>query len=276
MRLPLFVIAGSTLVMACTGGDRTYDLQFQALVKGQPLRCGQTYTGIGTSASTLEIREAKLYIDDPVLVRADGTTTPLVLEQDDRYQRDRIALLDFDDSTGKCAPADVDTRTIVRGTAADDDYVGLRFEIGVPEEMNHLDAATAPAPLNQPGMWWSWKGGYKYMRIDVATRANPSYYLHMGATSCEGSLAGGYTCAAGNVPVIELDGFDPASSKVTFDLGELWAGLDVDQQIDFRSDFVQGCMAFAGDPECPAVFAKLGLNIDGSRNAGQTLFKVAP
>lgn len=250
-----------------------YDIQFRALAHGDPLRCNTVFPNIGTTQSTIDLQEAKLYIYDPQLIARDGAATPLLLEQDQRYQRDRLALLDFDDGGGSCV-VHPDTRTFVRGTAPDEDYVGVKFQIGVPEELNHLDAATAPAPLNEPGMWWSWKGGYKYIRIDVTTRGNPAYYLHMGATSCEGTSTGGYTCASGNVSQIELADFDPDRSAVTFDIAALWADLDVDQRPDLVTDNVEGCMAFAGDPECPAVFAKLGLNIDGTSNSGQTLFKV--
>jgi len=261
------------LVAAC-GGDRTFDLQFQALVHGEPLQCNKVFSNIGSTSSTVELREAKLYIYDPLLIRRDGGATPLVLEQDQRYQRDRLALLDFEDGTGSCAGGDSATRTFLRGVAADDDYVGVRFRVGIPEEMNHLDAATAPAPLNQPGMWWSWKGGFKYIRIDVTTRGNPDYYLHMGATSCEGMPSSGFSCASSNVAEVELSGFDLDGSAVTFDIASMWSDLDLDRQIDNQTDFVAGCMAFAGDPECPSMFTKLGLNIDGTSNGGQSFFTV--
>lgn len=271
--MELRCVLALALVAAC-GGDRTYDLQFRALAHGEPLRCNTVFSDIGSTSSTVELQEAKLYIYDPQLIRHDGVATPLVLEQDQRYQLDRLALLDFEDGTGACAGGDAETRTFVRGTAPDDDYVGIRFQIGVPEELNHLDAATAPAPLNQPGMWWSWKGGFKYIRLDVTTRGNPTYYLHMGATSCDGTPSGGFTCASGNVTEVELSGFDLDESAVAFDIAKLWSDLDLDHQIDEQTDSVQGCMAFAGDPECPAVFTKLGLDIDGTSNRGQTLFTV--
>ena len=35
------------------------------------------------------------------------------------------------------------------------EYTGLQFRVGVPPELNHLDAAVAPAPLNDPGLWWA-------------------------------------------------------------------------------------------------------------------------
>jgi uncharacterized repeat protein (TIGR04052 family) len=267
-------LAGAGALGGCAAGERTVEIQVRAEVNGRPLACGTTFSGIGTTQSTWEALEAKLYIHDPVLLREDGTAEPVVLDQDGRWQRDRFALLDFDDSTGACAPGDADTNLAIRGTVADEDYAGLRFEIGVPVESNHLDAATAPAPLNQPGMWWSWRGGYKFMRFDGKTRGNAAYYLHLGASDCTGSVTEGFSCAAGNRPIVTLDGFSANRSAVTFDLAQVWAQVDLDRQIDRRTDFVQGCMSSAMDPECPTVLGALGLALDGTVTSTPPVFQV--
>ena len=262
------------MIAACGDADRTVEIPFRVQVGGEPLACGTTYTGLGTSRSTWEPLEAKLFVHAPRLVRADGTEVEIALEQDDRWQRDAFALLDFDDSQGRCAPADIATNTALRGTVPDGDYTGLRFEIGLPPESNHLDAATAPAPLNQPGMWWSWRGGYKFMRFDGVTRGNPAYYLHLGASGCEGSVAAGFACTAGNVPVVDLASFDVDADAVQLDLAQVWEGVDLDRQIDFQTDFVQGCMSSAADPECPTVLAALGLGLDGVPTGSPPAFVV--
>ena len=249
---------------ACSDGERAVAIEFRVRVGAEPLACGATYANLGTTQSTWEALEAKLFIHDPRLVRSDGSEVPVALDQDGRWQRDRFALLDFDDSTGSCAPADEATNLAVRGTVPDDDYAGLRFQIGVPPESNHLDAATAPAPLNQPGMWWSWRGGYKFMRFDGKTRGNAAYFLHLGASGCEGAVSTGFECTAGNLPDVELAQFDVDRDAVELDLGQVWADVDLDRQIDFQTDFVQGCMSSATDPECPSVLAALGLNLDGT------------
>jgi uncharacterized repeat protein (TIGR04052 family) len=264
----------SGLLGACGTSERSVSIEFRVQVGGEPLACGVTYSNLGSTQSTWEALEAKLYVHDPRLVRADGGEVPVVLEQDGRWQLDRFALLDFDNSEGSCAPADVATNLAIRGTVPDEEYQGLRFEIGLPPESNHLDAATAPAPLNQPGMWWSWRGGYKFMRFDGKTRGNAAYYLHLGASGCEGSVATGFACAAGNVPIVELAAFDVDRDAVTLDLAQVWAGVDLDRQIDNQTDFVQGCMSSAADPECPSVLAALGLGLDGTPTGTPPVFTV--
>jgi uncharacterized repeat protein (TIGR04052 family) len=283
MRISAWVISG-VAVWSCLGcGPEgalpvAKSIQFEALVGGRAFACGTTYAGLGTTGSTFEPLDFKAFIYNPQLRRSDGTLVPLTLRQDGKWQRDRVALLDFEDGTGLCETGSPETRTVVEGTVpAYQDYVGVQFQVGLPPELNHLDAATAPPPYNTPGMWWSWAGGYKFMRLDGKTRGNPAYYFHLGATSCSGTPSQGFTCKAPNVPEISLVGMKSDSLRVRFDVAKFYAASDLDQQIDGKTDFISGCMAFAGDPECPAVFSQLGLSVDATATpVGQSIFEVAP
>jgi uncharacterized repeat protein (TIGR04052 family) len=285
MNLRIALCAALAATAACgetepVNGEVAHEhrIAFAALVGNAPFDCATKYTGIGTTASTLEPLDLKMFVYDPKLVRASGEKVDFELVQDGIWQRDRVALLDFENGQGGCATGSPETRTELVGRAPEaDDYVGLTFQIGLPPELNHLDAATAPAPYNVPGMWWSWKGGYKYIRLDVKTRGNAAYYLHLGGSNCTGTPPNSYSCASGNVVTVDLDDFDLEISKVRFDIAELWAQSDLDRQIDRQTDFVEGCMAFDGDPECVPVFERLGLAFGASATVSvsrQQLFTV--
>lgn len=267
------LFACAALTAACgDNDDRDVALAFRAVVGNQAAACGTTYQGIGTTQSTFGLRDLKMYVSDVALVGRDGKEHPVTLEQDGVWQRDTMALLDFENATGDCSQGTAETNLTVRGTVAGGEFTSVRFTIGLPEEVNHLDAATAPAPLNAPGMWWSWKGGYKFLRLDAKTRGNPAYFLHLGSAACQGDSTTGYTCSKGNAPRITVGSFDPDRSAVIFDLAKLWADVDLDRQIDMRTDFVQGCMAGPTDPECPPVFARLGLSAEGTGGELQSVF----
>ena len=94
---------------------------------------------------------------DVRLVDADGGEWPVTLDDDDLWQTDAVALLDFEDKTGTCANGTTPTNTVVKGTydTGHDtvDFTGLRFKVGVPFALNHGDAATAPSPLNLSGLF---------------------------------------------------------------------------------------------------------------------------
>lgn len=263
----------SLLAAACDGssGDLDVEIPFTAVAGEQRVVCGTTFTNIGTSQSTFSLRDFKIYVYDVALLDKAGAEVPVALEQDGRWQLDKVALLDFEDGTGDCTTGSPETNSSVRGSVPEGDYTAVRFTIGLPPELNHLDAATAPAPLNVPGMWWTWKGGYKFIRLDVKTRANPAYYLHLGSSACTGDSVTGYSCASGNTPRMTIGDFRLDASTVTFDVGKLWSAVDLDRQIDMQTDFVQGCMSSATDPECPAVMQRLGLQ-DGVGGDGQTVF----
>jgi uncharacterized repeat protein (TIGR04052 family) len=241
---------------------RSVSIEFSPRVAGQPFACSSTYAGLGTKGTTVRPADFRLYVHDVALVTRAGAEVPVALEEDGVWQHEGLAMLDFEDGSGSCATGSPETNLTVRGTVPGGDYVGLRFRLGVPEAMNHLDAATALAPLNVPGLWWSWKGGYKFVKLDLETEAGEPYYFHMGATTCEGTPGEGFSCAYGNVAAIDLDGFSPDASRVVIDIADFYADSDLSVQPDMKTDFVPGCMAFAGDPECPAVFDKLGLSFE--------------
>lgn len=275
--LPLSLLLAATAASCSGGGDRSVTLRFDPRLGDQPFACGRDFAGIGTGGATVTPLDFRIYIHDIALVRADGERVPLVVTDDDTWQHDGLVLLDFEDGSGACATGSPGTNLEVHGTAPDhDDYTGVEFILGVPDVHNHLDAATAPAPLNAQGLWWSWAGGYKYARIDVRPRTQPEFFYHLGATACGGSVADGFTCAHANLATIRLDGFDPDADSIVVDGAQILAGVDVEQLPDGTSDKIPGCMAFPGDPECPAMMAPLGLRFESDDTAGpQTVFSVA-
>jgi uncharacterized repeat protein (TIGR04052 family) len=259
-----------------TDQSRAISISFAAKVGNEPFSCSAQFGNLGTQQSTAQALDLRMYIHDVQLLRADGSAEPIELDQDGQWQRDSIAFLDFENGEGTCQTGSPETRTKITGQVPTGDYVGVAFSVGLPSKQNHLDAATAPAPLNIPGMWWSWSGGYKFVRLELRTVKNPTYFFHLGSTACEGTVKNGYSCAASNQAPIRLESFDPDRNTIVFDVEALLANSDLDYQIDPMNDGISGCMSFPGDPECPAMFTALGLTFEG-QNAGsapQTAFRV--
>lgn len=260
------------LLSAC--GPRTVSLAFEGVVGGEPARCGETYSGVGTSASELTLGDFRLYVHDVRLVTEDGDEVALELAQDGRFQHEDLALLDFEDGSAGCESGTEVVNVNVRGTVPEDAiFSGVRFRLGVPFALNHADASTAPAPLNFTSMFWSWNGGYKFLRVDARTTGLPDGFLiHLGSTGCEGDGRGNVTsCAQENRAEIALDGFDPDVDVIRVDLAELLSQSDVDADAGGQP----GCMGGFDDPDCGAIFHGLGLPFDGTPASGpQRLFSV--
>jgi uncharacterized repeat protein (TIGR04052 family) len=256
-------------------------LQFAAAVGDQDAACGQTYPGIGSQATEVEIQDFRFYVHGIELIDAQGNGTALTLAQDGLWQHQDLALLDFEDGTGACQDGGTAERNdTVVGTVPAGDYTGIRFVLGVPFALNHHAVDSAPSPLNVPSMFWTWQGGYKFARIDLLNDNpdNPSWFWHQGSTGCESS---GPTepptqeCLRPNRLPIEFAEFDVTSDTLVLDIATLLDGVDVSQNTPMTAP---GCMSAPTDPECVALFPNLGLSLDTgecvSDCADQQVFRV--
>ncbi|MCA9620977.1 MAG: metallo-mystery pair system four-Cys motif protein, partial [Myxococcales bacterium] len=109
--------------------------------------------------------------------------------------------------------------------------------------------------------FWNWQGGYKFLRADfMASGAMMPFNLHLGSTGCDGdpSTGGVTTCDRPNVTTITLDSFDPTSDTVVVDYGAVIATSDLGVP---DAGGAPGCMSGMTDPECPAVFQNLGIDM---------------
>jgi uncharacterized repeat protein (TIGR04052 family) len=261
------------VVLAACGGVEEVSIPFVAQVAGEAFRCDGSYAGVGLGSSTIRPMDLRMYVHDVRLILEGGDEVEVDLEEGPN-QADGVVLLDFEDDSGACETGSGATWTTIVGTAPGaSDAVGVAWRVGVPEALNHLDAATTTAPFNEPGMWWSWAGGYKYLKLDVQTDAVPSFFFHLGATDCDGTPGSGFTCSAGHVADIEVEGWSPGSS-VVIDVATLFEGVNVDGPPP-EGDGLAGCMSFPDDPECAPMFAPLGIGFNGGAAPGeQTLFTV--
>jgi uncharacterized repeat protein (TIGR04052 family) len=267
MRALLLIVAVGSGCWGC--GDATSEadpdaggvereLAFLARAGDEPFECGRELSGLGSTEVSGEPLDLRLYLHDVELLRADAAPVPFELVADDTWQSERVALLDFEDASGRCRGGTEETHTVLIGRAPPGAYVGLSFRVGVPEALNHLDLSTAEPPLDVPGMYWSWQGGYKYLRADLATAEHPDgYVFHLGAAGCAGSPANGYGCADYNVAPITLEG--DIDRAIVLDVRRLFAEVDLATSPDLVSDLVPGCMSSATDPECARLLAPLGL-----------------
>ena len=258
-----------------------FTLAFDARVGGETAACGVALTGLGESGATGELADARLYLSAIQLRNTDGDWVDVDLDDSD-WQGNGVALLDFEDGTAGCADSGTsETNAEITGTHPHGTYDALRFDVGIPFELNHLDSATADPPLNAPGMFWAWQSGYKYLRVDWIVDGGdiPRWNVHIGAGGCESAAptdAPTEECDRPNISTVTLEGFDVPSSTVVIDLGALVAEADV--ALD-TVDSPPGCMSSPVEPdECDPVFESLGLDfalgscIDGC--VDQAMFSV--
>ncbi len=279
MKMRILTVAVVAVMAAGLGGcpppddpGQAVSLTFAATVAGAPLACGQSYTGIGSSGSSMQIGDLRVYISHVRLHGADGDVDATV-DDEAPWQAKGVALLDFEDGTGKCSPGTADTRTVVNVHAPEGTYDGVTFDVGVPDDVDHADASKAPSPLNLSSLYWGWAAGYRFFKLDIYSDGQPEgWYCHVGSAGCDVG-AGGVVqgCDHPNRPTISLSDWSP-DKAVTIDVGALLSGADIDNN---TADTAPGCMSEPTDPDCESLFHSVGLPFAAGEEApAQSVFGV--
>ena len=197
--------------IGCDVDNEDLTIDVAMLIGDDDAACGTDYP-LGTPATTAQLADARIYIHSVELhdVDADAWSTPVDIDND--FQNGGVILLDGEDGSAGCADSGTtETNLQIQVNAPDVDYDGIRFIVGVPEDRNHLDATTAPAPLNTPGMFWTWQGGFKHVRVDYLA-GGARWNVHMGSTGCDSAgptVAPTTACANSNRGTVTLMDFDP-------------------------------------------------------------------
>lgn len=249
-------------------------IRFAGRVGSAPFACGQVYRGLGTTAVQFVPSDFRFYVSGFRLIDHQGREVPLLLEQDGLWQVEDVALIDFENKVEPCGLGTVETNASVRGMAPKGDYRGLRFVLGIPFHLNHGSTATAPPPLHLSAMFWNWRGGYKFMRVDEALGL---FHIHLGSTGCVSRLptVPPSHCSRPNRGEVILPEFDAARDVIVADLAALLADNDLEQN---QEGTAPGCESGVDDADCEPLFRNLGVNFDNGLPdpSRQKFFRVEP
>lgn len=278
--LPLVFVAG-LLLAGCGPSEQDVTLRFAAQVGDEPMRCGQTYTNVGTTNVDAKVMDFRFYVSEIHLLTEDGEEVPLQLTQDGMWQYENVALLDFENGTGDCESGTPEMNDRIVGKAPAGVYNGVAFTLGVPHELNHLDATLAPSPLNITAMFWTWRAGYVFNRVDLAFEhegKQGAWLMHIGSTGCESpasTMPPTTECARANRSEVRLTGFDPTTDVLVADVLGVLGTID----LTTSEPAPPGCMSGPNDPDCPKMFPAFGLALETgdcvNGCAEQSYFRVA-
>ncbi|MEO1067643.1 MAG: MbnP family copper-binding protein [Cyanobacteria bacterium J06638_6] len=268
-------------------------INFAAQVGEATFACGETYE-LGLASTPVSAMDFRFYVSQVAMLDADGNEVPLVLQQDGRWQHQDVALLDFEDKSGACANGTPETRTQVIGSVPAGDYTGLKFTLGVPFNLNHIDSTLAPSPLNLTSMWWNWNAGYKFARIDLMPMADmaqvrqdghgsghggadhgsaaQAFAIHLGSVGCQMDAAEApVVCSIPNRAEVVMADFDPEQDVVIADLAAL---VDTTNLAKNAENTVVGCMSSPADGDCAGIMQMLGLPFNDLPATEQQFFTV--
>ena len=237
-------------------------LRVQAMVGSEPFVCGRSYGGIGTTGATITASEFRFYVHNVRLVTARGDTVAAAMQPQAPWQDRDVALVDVENGAGACSGGTPEMHPQITVLAPAGRYRGVAFTLGVPFARNHGDLAAQPAPLSLSRLFWSWNGGYKFLRVDMrATQGDSTatgWVIHLGSTGCTGEAGAKAptSCAQPNRADVVLADFDPSRDAIVADLAALLARSDVRRN---QPQTALGCMSAPTDTDCGGLFASLGL-----------------
>lgn len=282
------------LVAIAAMGSAVTEIPF-TLISGTdpsvPFGCNKTTAGHATSVRHISeslnfrLKDARFYVHDVKLVKADGSTTDFALSNDGTWQNGTVALLDFEDKTGDCTAGTTDTNLSLKGYAAPGNYVGVEFKVGVPEAQNSLYSVTASAPLNVTAMYWSWTTGYKFFKFEWKTTegAGGLGTFHLGASgTCTGGNGSStnLSCTYPDIPTVRVTrtnnaAWTPSANPVYLDVKALVQGTNTNVADGGAS---LTCMGNSNTTAlCKPLLTNIGVNqADGKTLSTQTAFYLKP
>lgn len=207
-----------------------------------------------SSTVSLQPLDLRFYISDVRLVKDDGTTVPVIMTADGKWQSRGAALLDFEDKSGTCTggTTTTDTNTSIHFEYTPGRYAGIQFVLGLTDDLNRIQN-TAESPFNVGGMYWSWTSGYKFARFEYRHENNTNNTLfHLGSQSCMG-VSNPVSCAQPFRKTVRLtkSGFVPTGARVVLRLDELLAGFNTALAVN------KSCMPAAVDADCQPMLNNL-------------------
>ena len=277
-----FLFALTWPVMAQEPNNQNVTLNFKLNAGDKAATCNQKYTGFGSvPTTTVEFADLRYYVSNVRLINQAGQEIPLNLSQGSTWQYQNVALLDFEDKSGRCSEIGTTAlNTTISGTVATGSYTGVIFNLGVPFALNHQDVTSATAPLNLPPLWWNWQGGYKFIRVDMYADSpitNSFWPIHLGSTGCSsanGSTPPAAPCTNPNLPEIRLNKFNFTHDVIVGNIATLLTNVNVSTSTSTPN----GCMSGQTDPDCVKLFPNLGLSLQTGQCingcADQKLFQV--
>jgi len=133
----------------------------------------------------------------------------------------------------------------------------IRFDLGVPFELNHNNPLEQQPPLNQPDMFWVWQTGHKFFRMEMSSDQN-DWIFHLGSTGCSSPApvrAPKATCKNPNRPRITIENFN-YNKPLLLDFSALFNAIDLETDND--------CQSSPSNPSCKKILPHFG--IDGMQS----------
>lgn len=245
-----FVLAG------CFNNKAEY-IAFQPSYNDVKIDCK---SGFNINGSSWHYSQFQLYISNVMVKTKKADWQPLVLNKTDK-QHDNIALIGencHEKNTAQNSDGIADKQMtnwqISFQRPADFSKIKyIKFTIGVPFSVNHLNPLTQESPLNMASMFWGWQMGHKFVRLEMKSDKD-DWLFHLGSTGCmspSALRAPKAECQYPNRVEVTLP-FNEDEKNIQIDLYSLFKGVKLGRE--------HSCQSSPTDENCTALMNNIGIN----------------
>jgi uncharacterized repeat protein (TIGR04052 family) len=257
---------GVIFLSGCLQKNVTTKIFFTPMYNSTALNCQTGFLPIYNKSSealnlqSWKYKQLQFFIHNIEIKTRDNTWQPWVMETNS-YQSNNVALLgEICGEINKQSNWNLELNSLTKYQ----DITDIRFTLGIPFSLNHLNPLTQASPLNISSMFWGWRGGHKFMRVELATK-NDDWLFHLGSTGCKALSpvrAPKEECLQPNRAVISLP-FTQGTTHIALDLSVLLNNVELTRE--------NSCQSSPDKQSCKVLFENLGLNT--LENNEQLLFK---
>ncbi len=116
----------------------------------------------------------------------------------------------------------------------------VKFTVGVPFDVNHLNPVSQQSPLNLPSMFWVWQTGHKFIRAEFAS-VDDQWIFHLGSSGCKAASVmrpPKQKCLYPNTFEFELpvDELDSKALILNFNLAHLLHNVEMSSKANCQSE----------------------------------------
>ena len=212
--------------MACSKKPTQTQLAISPIWQGQLLNCDTTFS---IQDGKWRIRDFSLYLSQIEYQDLDGKWNKVELDVG-KESSSQVVLL-----TPECSTKSNDYKWQIETKNNIEKWQKVKFTLGVPFALNHENPIFQKSPLNVPSMFWVWRTGHKFLRLEMESEKD-DWLFHLGSVGCQAKSAiraPEEPCQFPNTFTYEVDLLEV--KQINLDVGVLLNGIVLDTDNSCKS-----------------------------------------
>jgi uncharacterized repeat protein (TIGR04052 family) len=252
LNIVFFILLGIFSLASCTKNEHKNQLRIIAVFGQQPIDCSPSLV---VNNVQWQIDQLQFFVSQVDYQTTTGIWHPWPMKTMP-YQSNNVALLGENCQNNSSSQVNwlIDFKPVVKLS----EVTAIRFNLGVPFTLNHLNPLIQNSPLNDSSMFWVWQTGHKFLRLEMSSETD-DWLFHLGSTGCKAASAmraPELPCLQPNLQRFHVNtDFSQGEHAIIFDLSKLIHNVTLSRQ--------NGCQSEPENVACQQLLTNIGLtNID--------------